>query len=100
MFSTSSDILYLVIAVCVLFLTVFVCVLLYNLVTALRRVNRIAKAIENGVTKIEEVVALAKSKLQNSSAYFMILAEVAKRAMDFVKDKRAENSDKKKKTRK
>lgn len=100
MFSTSSDILYLVIAVCVLFLTIFICVLLYNLIRTFHRFNRITKAIENGVIKVEELINLAKSKLQDSSAYFIILAEVAKRALEFVKDKREQARETKKKRKK
>lgn len=99
MFSTSADILNLIIAACILFLTVFICVLLYNLIASLRRINKITKIIETGVVKVEEVVNLAKEKLRNSSTYFMILAEVAKKAMEFVKDKREDFQEKKKKKR-
>ena len=97
MFSTSADILNLIIAVCVVFLTIFICVLLYNLIASLRRINKITRIIETGVVKVEEVVNLAKEKLRNSSAYFMILAEVAKKAMEFVKDRRESSPDTKKK---
>lgn len=97
MFSTSADILNLIIAVCVVSLTIFICVLLYNLIASLRRINKITRIIETGVVKVEEVVNLAKEKLRNSSAYFMILAEVAKKAMEFVKDRRESSPDTKKK---
>lgn len=97
MFSTSADILNLIIAVCVVFLTIFICVLLYNLIASLRRINKITRIIETGVVKVEEVVNLAKEKLRNSSAYFMILAEVAKKAMEFAKDRRESSPDTKKK---
>lgn len=97
MFSTSADVLNLIIAVCVLFLTVFICVLLYNLIASLRRINKITRIVETGFVKVEEVVNLAKEKLQNSSAYFMILAEVAKKAMEFVKDKRESSQESRRK---
>ncbi len=100
MFSTSADILNLIIAVCVLFLTIFICIILYNLIASLRRLNKITKIIETGVVKVEEVINLAKEKLRNSSAYFMILAEVAKKAMEFVKDKRESSQESKKKKKK
>lgn len=100
MFSTSVDILNLVIAACILFLTVFICVLLYNLIASLRRINKIARIIETGVVKLEELINLAKEKLRNSSAYFMILAEVAKKAMEFVKDKKETYQEAKKKRKK
>ena len=96
MFSTSADVLNLVLAVSVFLLAVFLCIALYNLIVSVRRINKISKIIETGAVKIEELVNMAKEKLQNSSAYFMILAEVAKKAIEFVKDKRAEKETVKK----
>ena len=80
MFSTSADVLNLVLSVSVLFLTIFVCWALYNIIVSVQRINKISKIVENGVVKVEEVVNIAKDKLRDSSAYFMILAEIAKKA--------------------
>jgi hypothetical protein len=52
------------------------------------------------VTKAEEVINIAKSKLKNSSAYFMILGEIAKKAMEFVQEKRTANKDRAAKNKK
>jgi len=100
MFSTSIDILNLVLALCVLVLTFFLCWAIYYFVVSVQRVNRITKRIELGVAKAEEVVNIAKDKLKNSSAYFMILGEIAKKAMDFVQEKRNEKKEKTQKTKK
>ncbi len=89
MFSTSLDILNLVLATCVLLLTIFICWALYNFIVSLQRVNKITKLLETGIVKIDEVVSMAKDKLHSSSAYFMILVELAKKAMDFVQEKRS-----------
>ena len=51
MFSTSLDILYLVLAVCVLFLTIFICVALYEFIVSMNKINRLAGAIEKIVVK-------------------------------------------------
>jgi hypothetical protein len=45
------------------------------------------------VVKAEEVVNMAKDKLRNSSAYFMILGEIAKKALEFVQEKREERKE-------
>ena len=95
MFSTSLDVLNLVLAVCVVALTFFLCWAIYYFVASVQRINRISKRVEAGVAKAEEVVNIAKEKLKNSSAYFMILSEVAKKAMEFVQEKRAEKKEKK-----
>jgi len=88
MFSTSADILNLVLAVCLVILTFFLCWAIYYFAASARKVHRVIKRVETGITKVEEVVNLAKEKLKNSSAYFMILGEIAKKAMEFVQEKK------------
>jgi hypothetical protein len=100
MFYTSIDILNLVLALCVFVLTFFLCWAIYYFVVSIQRVNRITKRIEEGVAKAEEVVSIAKDKLKNSSAYFMILGEIAKKAMEFVQEKRNHNKERAQKTKK
>jgi len=100
MFTTSVDVLYLVLTACILILTIFLVITLYNLIVSLKRINKVTKIIESGVVKVDELVNLAKEKLHNSSAYFMILAEIAKKAIEFVKDKREEKKEVKNKKKK
>ncbi|MFA5024420.1 MAG: hypothetical protein WC523_05690 [Patescibacteria group bacterium] len=100
MFSTSLDILNLVLAICIAALTFFLCWGIYYFVVSVQKVHRVVKRIEIGVAKAEEVINVAKDKLKNSSAYFMILAEIAKKAMEFVQEKRAQGRETKEKTTK
>jgi len=100
MFSTSIDILNLVLAICIAVLTFFLCWAIYYFVASVQRINRITKRIEAGVAKAEEVVNIAKDKLKNSSAYFMVLGEIAKKAMEFVQEKRQARKEAPKKTKK
>jgi len=95
MFSTSNDILNLVLAVCIVFLTFFLCWAIYYFVASVQRIHRLIKRVETGVAKVEEVIETAREKLKNSSAYFMILGEIAKKAMEFVQEKRAKSKDRK-----
>lgn len=88
MFSTSADILNLVLAVCLVILTFFLCWAIYYFAASVQKVHRVLKRVEMGIAKAEEVVNLAKEKLKNSSAYFMILGEIAKKAMEFVQEKK------------
>ena len=87
MFSTSIDILNLVLAICIAFLSFFLCWAIYYFVVSAQMIHRLIKRIESGVTKVEGVIEIAQDKLRNSSAYFMILGEIAKKAMEFVKEK-------------
>lgn len=88
MFSTSIDILNLVLALSIAVLSFFLCWAIYYFVVSAQMVHRLIKRIEQGVTKVEGVIETAQDKLRNSSAYFMILSEIAKKAMEFVKDKK------------
>ncbi len=100
MFSTSLDILNLVLALCIFVLTFFLCWAIYYFIVSVQRINRISKRVETGVTKVEEVISIARDKLKNSSAYFMILGEIAKKAMEFVQEKRAAKETAKKNKKK
>ena len=95
MFSTSLDILNLVLTVCIAVLTFFLCWAIYYFVASVQKIHQVVKRVEAGVVKVEEIINLAKDKLKNSSAYFMILAEIAKKAMEFVQEKRTEKREKK-----
>ena len=96
MFSTSIDILNLVLAVSIAFLSFFLCWAIYYFVVSAQMIHRLVKRIELGVTKVEGVIETAQDKLKNSSAYFIILAEIAKKAMEFVKEKKEEKKSTKK----
>ena len=100
MLSTSLDVLNLILALCIFALTFFLCWAIYYFIVSVQRINRITKRIEAGVAKAEEVVNIAKDKLKNSSAYFMILGEIAKKAMEFVQEKRSSKETTKKNKKK
>jgi hypothetical protein len=96
MFSTSSDILNLVLSICLVSLTFFLCWAIYYFVASVQKIHKLIKRVEVGVAKAEDIIEIAKDKLKNSSAYFMILGEIAKKAMEFVQEKRAKKASTKK----
>ncbi len=100
MILTSSDILNVVLAVCITVLTFFLCLAIYYFLASVQRINKITKKIEGGVTKAEELVTMAKDKLKNSPAYFMIFTELAKKAMEFIQEKRGQRRETVKKNKK
>lgn len=97
MFSTSSDILNLVLAICIIALTVFLCISLYYLISSIRKTHRVIKMVEGGVSKAEAVINIVNDKIKSGGAYLMILGEVAKRAMDYFSEKKSEEKEKAKK---
>ena len=97
MFSTSADILNLVLSICLVSLTFFLCWGIYYFVSSIRTIHRLITRIEGGVAKAEEIIEIAKDKLKNSATYFMLLGEIAKKAMDFVQEKRQKKAASRKK---
>lgn len=96
MFTTSADVLNLVLAVCLAALTTFLCLALYYFISSVQKIHKLIKRVEMGVSKAEGIIETAREKLKNSTTYFMILGEIAKRAMEFVEKKRDERTAKKK----
>ena len=85
MFSTSADILNLILGLCIIVLTFFLSWAIYYLISSVQRIHKIIKRVEAGVTQTEEIIATVRNKLKNGSAYLMVLAEVARQALEFVK---------------
>lgn len=97
MFSTSNDILNLVLSVCLLSLSFFLCWAIYYFVVSVQRIHKLIKRVENGMAKAEEIIDIAKDKLKNSATYFMVLGEIAKKAMEFVQEKKEKKTASKRK---
>jgi undecaprenyl pyrophosphate synthase len=100
MFSTSIDVLNLVLAICIFFLTIFLCWAIYYFISLACAIRRITKKVEMGINKAEEVVDMARQKLNNSSVYFTVLGDLAKKAMEFVKTKKENKKEKTSKSKK
>ena len=96
MFATSHDILNLVLSVCAAILTFFLCWALYYFIDSIYKIHRLIKRVENSVGRAEEIIEMVKDKIKNSSAYLMILGEIAKKAMEFVRGRRGKKTAKRK----
>ncbi|HZJ41821.1 MAG TPA: hypothetical protein VFD51_02285 [Patescibacteria group bacterium] len=87
MFSTSSDILNLVLAVSIAALTTFLVIAIYYAIASVRKVHHLINKVELGISKTEELISLVKDKVKNSSAYLMVFVEVAKQVLKFAQNK-------------
>lgn len=96
MFNTSADALNLVLSICLAALTFFLCWAIYYFIASIKRIHQLISLIESGVAKAEEVIEMARDKMKSSTAYLMILGEVAKRVMEFIQEKRTKKTAKKK----
>ncbi len=90
MFETSSDVLNLVLSVCIIALTFFLCWGVYYFVVAVQKWYRITKKVEAGVSEVEQIIFTVKEKLHGSAAYLFTVGEAAKKVFEFIQEKRAE----------
>lgn len=97
MFSSSGDILNLVLSVCLVALTTFLCLAIYYLIAGLQKIHNLIKKVESGVAKADEILDLTKDKIKNSGAYLMVFGEILKKAIDFVQKKKEKKATAKKK---
>jgi cellulose synthase/poly-beta-1,6-N-acetylglucosamine synthase-like glycosyltransferase len=105
MFSTSTDILNLVLAISIAALTFFLALAIYYVIASIRKVHNLINKVESGISKTEELVSLVKDKVKGSSTYIMLFAELIKQLLKFVqsnnwvkkKDSKTESSKKTKK---
>lgn len=91
MFETSSDVLNLVLSICIIALTFFLCWGIYYFVVAVQKWYRITKKIETGVDEAEKIIFTVKEKLHGSAAYLLTLGDVAKKVFEFVQEKRSQS---------
>lgn len=100
MFSTSGDILNLVIAVCVVLLTAFLCTALFYLISSVSKAHRVIKRVEGGVVKAEELISMLRERVKSGGAYLMLFSELAKKAMEHFFDKSREDKEERSKAKK
>ncbi len=88
MFETSKDILYLVIAFCVLWLTAFMCWLLFYFISIMSNSRKVIKSIHEKLEKVDEIINLVKNKVENSATHLAILVEGVGKLVDYFKNKK------------
>lgn len=65
MFDTSKDILYLVIAFCVLWVTVFLCWMFFYVTRILKNANAIAEEFRSRLQMLTEAIQYVRGKVEN-----------------------------------
>jgi len=93
MLATSKDLLYLVLAFCILWITVFCCWLLYYFISIVGGIKKIVKNIENKIEKIDSLIDLFRDKIENSTNYLLMMVESVGKLMTYLKDKKKEFMD-------
>ncbi|MFH0853873.1 MAG: hypothetical protein V1891_00035 [bacterium] len=94
---TTKDIMFLVIAFCILLFTVFFAWLLYYFIAIIGDVRKITKSVEEKVEKVGKIIDMVKEKLDSSTTQFALLVGAVKEIIKIVIEKRAVKKETKKK---
>jgi hypothetical protein len=90
MFETSKDLLYIVIAFCVLWFTIFVCWVIYYFAMILKRINSVMEVFSKTVEAIGNFFTQAKDRLEKATSSLTILLELGKKIYDSLAEKKAQ----------
>jgi predicted PurR-regulated permease PerM len=100
MLETSSDLLNIVIAFCVLWLTVFICWFLYYIVTTIKRVSETADQLAKMAGNVNDFFQEAKTRLHSATSYLPLIVEGVKHATEYFRDKQSSKTKTKPKSTK
>lgn len=90
MISDTKDILYLVLAFCVLWFTIFVCWLLYYFIAIMRETRGMAKDVRDQMNRLISIFDGLKEKFERSLNIFSGIAEGVKYVGSYLMDRRSE----------
>jgi hypothetical protein len=94
---SSKDILFLVLAFCVLWFTAFACWALWYVITMLRAASKVVGDVRDKLKAIDEAIRGVREKVEHSANYLGILASSLKIIMSYFEDRKEEMKKKAKK---
>jgi hypothetical protein len=86
----SKDILFIVLAFCALWFTAFICWLIWQIAMILRNVNETMADAREKIGRIEEALSSIKNRFEKATSGFGIVAEGAKRVVEYALEKKRE----------
>lgn len=92
-FSSTLDLLYLVIAIAVLWVAAMLTWLLFEAALALRNANRFMNAVRQKTMWIEKKFGGIGDRLESSSAYINAIAKGGKMVADYLKERHSHDDD-------
>lgn len=97
MLETSKDLLFVVIAFCILWFTVFVCWALYYMISILRNASKMTISIRQKLEVVDKILKLVKDKLEKGSSHMAMIADSAIKLVGFLIEKQKKGGGKKRK---
>jgi len=90
MISETKDILYLILAFCVLWFTIFVCWLLYYFIAIMREARGMTKDVRSQINRFLSAFDTLKEKFERSLNIFAGIAEGVKYVGSYLVERRGE----------
>ena len=90
----STDVLYIVLAFCVLWLSIFVCWLIYQVAMILKNVNDTISELREKIAKIEEAISFMRNKFDKATSGITLLSEGIKKVVDFTIERKRDKASK------
>ncbi len=94
MFSTSRDVLFVVLSVCTVAVTVFLVWALYQLGQILHNANRVATSLRLKLELIDKILNLVKEKLEKGASHLGLIADSAIKLVGYFIERQAERPSK------
>ncbi len=92
MLETSKDLLYVVLAICILWLTVFLSWLLYYIISIVRDAKSLVHQVKSAVDKVDQLARTVKEKFEHSAASFTLVAQAVKELIVWAMQERAKKN--------
>lgn len=91
---SSKDLLYVVLAFCILWLTIFTAWFIYYLAMLMRQVFLSAKEMRERVKKVDDALKAFKDKVEHSASYLLLIGEGIKKLVEIAKEYGAKRNKK------
>lgn len=90
----AKDILYLALAIAVLWLAVFLSLALYHVIGILRDAHHFTHDFQERIDRFEHTIHRLREKFEHSTATMLLLGEGVKQLLNYVLEKKATVSEK------
>ena len=95
----SQDLLYVVLAFCILWLTIFLAWFIYYLAMIMRQAYKVVKETREKINKVDEILKALKEKIEHSASYLALIGDGVKKLVEVIKEKSEVSKGKKKKSK-
>lgn len=94
MIESSKDLLYIVIAFCILWFTIVICWMIYYIAMILREAYKTVKDIHEKINRVEVFFQILREKLEHSSYHLALLVEGIRKLIDVYNKKKVSGKKK------